>query len=282
MRNIHSEISLNDGHRMPAYGYGVYKAEGEELKKALNYAISIGYRLIDTASFYKNEEIVGEVIKTCGVAREKLFITTKLWPTEFRDPLAALERSLKKLDIEYLDAYLLHWPGLDESLRLTTYEKLLQEREKGKIRVLGVSNFLQQHLAQIHDKFGHWPAIDQIEVHPRFQHRDLCDFCAKNGIQVVSWSPLGRGSGMDIPQIKAIAAETRHTAAQIVLRWQIQSGLVPLPKSVHEDRIKENADIFDFELTESQMKQIESLNLPGIEGRIGKDPMSWPPMDHDL
>lgn len=279
MLNISSKLSLNNGQKIPAYGYGVYKANGEELKKALLFALQYGYRLIDTASFYENEETVGATLETCAVSREDIFISTKLWPTEFKNPVAALENSLRRLKTDYIDAYLLHWPGLDESLRLKTYEKLMRERESGRIHVLGVSNFLAPHLNQIYENFYEWPAIDQIEVHPRFQQTDLRAFCSAHGIQVLSWSPLGRGAGLEIPQIKKIADETRHAPAQVILRWQLQSALIPLPKSVHESRIRENAEIFDFELTPEQMTQIDALQLPGIEGRIGKDPMLWPPME---
>lgn len=278
-KNIFSTVKLIDGVEMPGYGYGVYKATGEELKKALAYAFAVGYRMIDTASFYENESEVGDAVKTSGLEREQLFIASKLWPSEFRDPVAALDSSLRRLKMDYLDAYLLHWPGLDEGLRLSTYEKLLREREKGKIRVLGVSNFLELHLKEIYDNFKLWPAIDQIEVHPRYQQMDLCDFCVEKGIQVVSWSPLGRGGGLEIPQIRDIAKATHHTPAQVVLRWQVQRGLAPLPKSVHDYRILENAEIFDFELSPAEMAQIYELNLPGIEGRIGKDPMIWPPLE---
>lgn len=278
-KNIFSTVKLNDGNVMPGYGYGVYKAHGAELKNALAYAIALGYRMIDTASFYENEAEVGDAVKTSGLEREQLFIASKIWPTEFRDPVAALDGSLRRLKLEYLDAYLLHWPGLDESRRLSTFEKLLREREKGKIRVLGVSNFLELHLNEIYANFKLWPSIDQIEVHPRYQQRDLCDFCVEKGIQVVSWSPLGRGGGLEIPQIKEIAEACHHTPAQVVLRWQVQHGLVPLPKSVHDYRIRENAEIFDFELSGAEMAQIYELNLPGIEGRIGKDPMSYPPLE---
>lgn len=278
-KNIFSTTRLNDGVVMPIYGYGVYKAVGDELKKALAYAIAAGYRMIDTASFYENEDVVGEAVKTSGLEREGFFITSKLWPTEFKDPVAALDKSLRRLQTDYLDAYLLHWPGLDESLRLSAYEKLLREREKGKIHALGVSNFLQLHLEQIYGNFKLWPPINQIEIHPHYQQKALRDFCGENGIQIMSWSPLGRGGGMEIPQIKQIAEEIGRTPAQVILRWQVQSSLVPLPKSVHDYRIRENAEIFDFELTAAQMAQICELDLPGIDGRIGKDPMLWPPME---
>lgn len=273
------ERTLNNGLKIPCLGYGVYKAAGDELKKALTYALGQGYRLIDTASFYENETIVGDVVKTCGVLREEVFITSKLWPTEFRDPVTALENSLRRLQTDYLDAYLLHWPGLDEKLRLATYEKLLLEQEKGRIRALGVSNFLQVHLVQLHDTFKTWPVINQIEIQPLFQQKDLCSFCKDNHIQIMSWSPLGRGAALEIPQIKEIAMASCHTPAQVILRWQTQIGLIPLPKSIHENRIRENYRIFNFKLTPAQITKINCLELPDLAGRIGKDPLVWPPMD---
>lgn len=277
--NIFFKIGLGNGQNMPGYGYGVYKAHGRELVSALGYAIACGYRYIDTASFYENEQEVGEAIKTSGLEREEFFIVSKIWPTEFGEPEKALERSLDKLGTDYLDGYLLHWPGLDKERRLETWEAVLKAAEKGKIRVPGVSNFLECHLREMHENFGMWPAMNQIEVHPHYQEKALRAFCAENGIQVVSWSPLGRGGGIAIEQIGEIAKDLQKTPAQIILRWHIQSGLVAIPKSVHDYRIRENAEVFDFSLDAAQMAIIDSLDLPDSKGRTGKDPMKWPPLE---
>lgn len=280
LENINSKINLNNGIPMPGYGYGVYKAHGEALLKAIPYAIACGYRYLDTASFYENENEVGQAVKTCGLDREDLFIVSKIWPTEFADPVKALDSSLTRLGMDYLDGYLLHWPGLDKTLRLKTWETILGESKKGKIRVCGVSNFLEQHLLELHENFGGWPGINQIEVHPHYQQKELCAFCAARDIRVVSWSPLGRGGGLAIPEIGQIARDLRKTPAQIILRWQIQKNLLPIPKSVHDYRIRENAEIFDFCLDAERMAAIDSLDLPDKKGRTGKDPLAWPPMQY--
>lgn len=271
-------IPLNDGLQMPGYGFGCYKAAGKELEDAVDCALGLGYRYIDTASFYENEQGVGEALARSRLPRGEIFVVSKIWPTEFPDPAAALRRSLDKLGLEYLDGYLLHWPGLNTPLRLKAFEFLLEARAHGKIRVAGVSNFLRPHLEELYRHFHVWPAINQIEIHPLFQQKELCAFCAERGIQVVSWSPLGRGRELSIPLIGEMAAALGKSPAQVLLRWQIQKNLVPIPKSVHKERIAENADVFDFSLDDRQMAELNGLDLPGASARIGKDPMSWPPL----
>lgn len=279
IKDIFARIKLNNGQTMPGYGYGVYKMFGQELFSGIACALACGYRYIDTASFYKNEKEVGEAVRKTGIRREELFIVSKLWPTQFADPVKALDESLRLLSLDYLDGYLLHWPGLDAKRRFNAWEQLLRQCETGKIRILGVSNFLEPHLLELQQKFAIWPAINQIEVHPHYQEKELRDFCAQKGVAVVSWSPLGRGGGVDIPEIVELGKIFGKTPAQIILRWQIQSGLVPIPKSAHACRIRENADIFDFSLDAAQMAAIAALDLPGNAGRTGKDPMLWPPSD---
>lgn len=276
--NISEKIVLGDGSAMPGYGYGVYKASGREVVTGMACALACGYRYVDTASFYDNETEVGQAIKNCQLRRDELFIVSKIWPTEFRKPVAALDASLRRLGLERLDGYLLHWPGLDGPARLKVFETLLEERRKGKIGALGVSNFTASHLTELHDNFGIWPAINQIEVHPRYQQRELCAFCADKGIQVVAWSPLGRGGGLAIPEVKDLSRAKGKTPAQIILRWHVQNGLVPIPKSVHDSRIRENSEVFDFALDEEQMRLMNGLELPDNAGRTGRDPLRWPPM----
>lgn len=275
---IGDRIHLSDGQEMPGYGFGVYKAGGRELVDALAAAFASGYRYIDTAAFYENEKEVGEAIRASGLPREELFILSKIWPSSFSDPEGALESSLRRLGLDYLDGYLLHWPGLDTALRLKAFEALLREQSRGRIRVLGVSNFIGRHLAELHENFGLWATVNQIEVHPLFQQRELCSFCAERGIQVVSWSPLGRGGAVGLPAVREMAAARKRSPAQIVLRWQIQKNLLPIPKSVHPDRIRENADVFDFTLSAGEMAVIDGLELPDNAGRTGKDPLVWPPL----
>lgn len=266
--NISERIPLLDGNRMPGYGFGCYKAEGEELRMALAAAWLADYHLYDTAAFYKNEATVGEGLRQ--YERSEYFLISKLWPTGFDNPIRELEASLKALGMEYLDSYLLHWPGLKQARMLSAYEILLREQEKGKIRTLGVSNFLEHHLLEIRAEFGSFPALNQIEIHPWYQQKALCEFCAANGISVMAWSPLGRGSELSDTKICEIAKQTGKSAAQVILRWHVQENRVPIPKSVHARRIAENADIFDFSLSELQMKSINELDR--ADGRRGADP----------
>ena len=262
--------------KMPGFGYGCYKAVGDELVNAIIVALNTGYRLIDTAEFYHNEDTVGEAIKKSGFKRENIFVVSKIWPSSFENAVSVLDNSLKLLQLDYLDAYLLHWPGLNGKARYHAWEKLLREVEKGKIRVLGVSNFLEHHLEELHKNFDHWPLVNQIEVHPDFQEIDLCNFCKKRSIAIMSWSPLGRGNVLNQSVLEEIGKTFGKTPAQIALRWQVQMDYVPVPKSVHADRIRENANIFDFKLSDEQMAVIHGLNLPNDEGKIGKNADEWP------
>lgn len=274
--NIDGKVLLNNGVQMPGFGYGCYKAFGDELYRGLLCALECGYRCIDSAAFYENEREVGKALAAFPLKREELFVVSKIWPCSFAEPVKALDATLRDLRLDYLDGYLLHWPGLDERSRWRAFEILLGEVEKGKIRALGVSNFLKAQLETLYDKFSLWPCINQIEAHPLYQEPELCGFCMERGIQIVSWSPLGRGKGMELPAIREIAEDLRKTPAQIILRWQTQKNYVPIPKSVHPARIKENADIFNFSLSETQMRIIGELNLPDSAGKIGKDPLVFP------
>lgn len=272
--NIGAKVELSDGQKIPGYGYGCYLAHGDELFNAIRVALEVGYRYLDTAAFYQNEDTAGAAIR--DFPREELFVLSKIWPSSFDRPVEALDTSLKALGLDYLDGYLLHWPGLNEKARLNAYEALMREREKGKIKILGVSNFTHSKLESLRDHCGEWPVVNQIEVHPLYQEKDLCDYCAHRYIQVISWSPLGRGKGMDNPVIVEIARACGKTPAQIILRWQVQKNYIAIPKSVHVNRVRENADVFNFSLTPEQMTAINGLNLPNDAGKLGKDPDKFP------
>ena len=194
IRDIAEPVSLNDGTVMPGYGFGCYAAHSEEIINAIRWAVRDGYRYIDSAAMYGNEAEVGEAIRTCGVQREELFISSKIWPTRFDDPDASLAQSLRDLGIDALDCCLLHWPGTDRKQRLSAYEKLLRRREEGFVRRIGVSNFQIKHLEEIRSAFGSFPVLNQIELHPLYQERDLCASCRENGIRLVLFTaPLPSG-----------------------------------------------------------------------------------------
>lgn len=256
---------------IPPIGLGVYKA-GDAVYNAVRFALDAKYRHIDCAKIYGNEEAVGKAIRESGVPREEIFVTTKLWPTDFRDPEAACKESLKKLGLDYVDAYLLHWPGIDASLRLRAYESLLQMRERGLIGLTGVSNFLPPHLDELDRVKLPMPACNQLEVHPWYPQREARAFCHSRGIKVVCWSPLFRGAWRETPILAEIGHNYGKTPVQVILRWHIQNGDCPIPKSVTPNRILENLAVFDFHLTKEEMEMIDALE----DGRhIGKDPFTY-------
>lgn len=262
--------SLHNGVKMPWFGLGVYKtSEGQEVIQAVKAAIKAGYRSIDTAAFYKNEEGVGQAIKEAEVPREELFITTKVWNTNqgYESTLAAFNESLKKLDLDYIDLYLVHWPVKDKYK--DTWKALETLYKEGKVRAIGVCNFQIHHLEDLLADAEIAPMVNQVECHPRLTQKDLLSYCQEHHIQLEAWSPLGRGRMLDEPTLMELAARYQKTVAQIILRWNLQSGIVTIPKSVREERIIENADIFDFELSKEDMSVIDSMNR---NHRNGPDP----------
>ncbi|CAH0344347.1 aldo/keto reductase [Bacillus sp. CECT 9360] len=265
--------TLNNGVKMPWFGLGVYKVEeGQEVVNAVNTAIRHGYRSIDTASFYKNEEGVGKAIKESGISREELFITTKVWNTEqgYETTIDSFEKSLKNLDIDYLDLYLIHWPVKD------TYKETWKAMEKlykdGRVRAIGVSNFHIHHLEDLLADSEITPMVNQVEYHPRLTQTELHEYCKKQHIQLEAWSPLMRGQLLDNPVLKEIGQKYSKSVPQVILRWDLQNGVVTIPKSIKEHRIVDNADIFDFVLTLEEMDKITSLNE---DRRVGTNPDSF-------
>lgn len=268
--SIHDTYTLANGVEIPVMGLGVYKnTDQEELRKAVTAALDAGYRHIDTAAIYKNEKGVGEAIKNSGIAREELFITTKVWNTDqgYEATLQAFEKSLEMLDVDYIDLYLVHWP-MPETY-VDTYRALETLYEEGKVRAIGVSNFHQHHLEELFKVCKTKPMLNQVEYHPHLPQRQLKEFCEEHNILLEAWAPLKRGGLFDSPIILNIAEKYGKTPAQVILRWDIQNGVSTIPKSVTSSRIEENSDVFDFELTKDDMIQIQALENGE---RMGKNP----------
>lgn len=272
MEDLKSCSTLNNGVKMPWFGLGVFKVqEGEEVIHAVRSALDIGYRSIDTAAIYGNEEGVGKAIAESNIPREDLFITTKLWNAEqgYDTTLAAFEASLKRLDLDYVDLYLIHWPQPKRGRYKETWKAFEKLYQDGRVRAIGVSNFLVHHLEDLMEDCEVKPMVNQVEYHPRLTQHELHAFCKKHDIQLEAWSPLMRGKLLDEPTIVHLAHKYNKTPAQIILRWDLQKEVVTIPKSIKAERIAENADVFDFELTEEDMAQIDTLNR---DERIGPHP----------
>lgn len=273
-KHLQDTTTLYNGVKMPWLGLGVFKVEeGAEVVDAVRTAIRNGYRSIDTAAIYGNEEGVGEGIrlgmKDAGIAREDLFITSKVWNSDlgFESTLAAYETSLKKLGLDYLDLYLIHWPV--EGKYKEAWRALETIYKEGRVKAIGVSNFHVHHLEDLMKNAEMKPMIDQIEFHPRLTQKELQAFCRENGIQMEAWSPLMQGQLLDHPVLKEIAERHQKSVAQVIIRWDLQNGVVTIPKSIKEHRIVENADVFNFELSADDMAKIDALNE---NFRVGPDP----------
>lgn len=267
-------IKLNDGHAIPQLGLGVWQASNDEAALAVRTALQAGYRHVDTAAIYNNEDGVGEGIRAAGVKREEIFVTTKLWnDAQGTDSvLKACEQSLKRLKLDYVDLYLIHWPAPRKGLYVDTWRSLIRLQKEGRARSIGVSNFTAEHLDRIIAETGVTPVLNQIELHPRFQQKALRDADSARKVVTESWSPLGQGQMLKDPVIGAIATKHKRTPAQVVIRWHLDSGLVVIPKSVTPSRIKENFDVFGFKLDTEDMAKIATLDTK--DGRIGPDPMT--------
>lgn len=270
MSSIFDKVVLHNGVEMPVFGLGVYKVEeGSQIEETIHTALDLGYRLIDTASFYMNEEGVGRAIRSSGIAREELFITTKVWNSEqgYESTLMAFEDSMEKLGLDYLDLYLVHWPVKDKYIE--TWRALEKLYREGKVKAIGVSNFKIHHLEELLAQCAEKPAVNQVELHPLLSQEDLRTFCQLNEIKVEAWSPLSRGRFLDEPVLTKIAQNHNKSSAQVILRWHLQNEIVAIPKSVTASRLKENADIFDFALTQEEIEKINGLNQ---NHRFGADP----------
>ena len=266
-----SLLPMSDGRYIPQIGFGVWQVPDDEVAQACRTAVSAGYRHIDTAAVYANEQGVGEAIATCGLDRDDLFITTKIWNSDhgYAEALGAAQRSLDLLGLDYVDLLLVHWPTPAQDKYEPTWRALIELRERGLTRSIGVSNFHREHLLRIIDATGVVPVLNQIELHPWLPQAQLRALHDELGILTEAWSPLGSGQLVNDPTLTAIGAQYGVTAAQVMVRWHLQLGNVVLPKSVTPERIRENIDVFGFELSPTDMASIEGLNSGR---RIGPNP----------
>lgn len=280
-KKIDDYYTLVNGATIPVLGFGTWRSTGAETFDAVSCALAAGYRLIDTASFYGNQNSVGEAIRACGLRRDEIFVTSKLWNDDhgYEKTLAAVEKSLEALGLDYLDFYLIHWPvpaALRDNWQRMNAESWRAMEElcrAGKIRSLGVSNFRPHHLRPLLECATIWPAVNQVELHPGMNQTETLDFCRANNIRVEAWAPLGRTKLFDEPVLVRLAENYHRSPAQICLRWAVEQGIVPIPKSVHSERIRQNAEIFDFELSPADMSTISSL--PPL-AQTGHDPDNLP------
>ncbi|MBM6581116.1 aldo/keto reductase [Microvirga sp. BT689] len=265
-------IRLNDGNAMPQVGFGVWRVSNAEAGSTIAEAVKAGYRSIDTASVYGNEEGVGEAIRAVPIPREELFITTKVWNDRqgYDSTLRAFEESLARLKLDHVDLYLIHWPLVGSEAYLDTWRALIKLKQEGRAKSIGVSNFLVPHLQRVIDETGVTPAVNQIELHPRFQQKELSAFHKANGIATECWSPLGQGRILTDETLAAIGRKYGKTPAQVILRWHLDNGFTVIPKSVTPSRIRENVDVFDFTLDADDRRAIEGLD--SASGRVGPDP----------
>ncbi len=263
--------TLNQGVQIPMLGLGTYRlTEEREVMEAIKTAIDVGYRHFDTADIYGNHRQLARAFKQIDIPRQELFITSKIWNTDhgYTNVFRVYDRILNELETEYLDLFLIHWPGLSRSY-LDTWQAMTELWEKGRVRSIGVSNFLINHIHDLEQNFKVLPAVNQIELHPFFVDWDLVNYCTDRNIAIESWSPIAKGRVAEHPTLISIGEKYGKSAVQVTLRWHVQHGFIVFPKSASPGRIKQNFDIWDFELTPEEMNQIDSLNQ---SNRIGPNP----------
>lgn len=252
--------TLNDGNKMPLLGYGTYKiTDPAEATRCVLEAVETGYRLIDTATFYHNEAAIGQAVCACGLKRNELFLTTKLWTDvdSKNKVLRSVDDSLTSLKTDYLDLLLIHWPT---AANMTVWKTMLELQQNGIVRSVGVSNFKEHHIDEIVASYGIAPAVNQVEFHPLFQQPDLQQYCKEKSIQLQAWSPLMRNKALQINKLTELAMKYGVSVAQLILRWDIQQGIATIPKTTNKDRMRENFDIFNFEITPSDIQIINALD----------------------
>ncbi|WP_407976592.1 aldo/keto reductase [Brucella pseudogrignonensis] len=268
-------VKLNDGNHIPQLGYGVWQVGNDEAISAVSEALKVGYRHIDTAAIYGNEEGTGKAINESGIARSDIYLTTKLWNKEqgYESTLKAFDESLKKLGTDYVDLYLIHWPLPSKDLFMETWRAFIKIKEEGRAKSIGVSNFRTADLERILKESDVVPVLNQIELHPQFQQDELRLFHSRHNIATEAWSPLGQGTILENPTLKTIAEKHGKSVAQVILRWHIETGNIVIPKSVTPARIKENFEVFDFSLNGTDHDAITKLDK--TDGRIGPNPATF-------
>lgn len=272
--SIESKIKLNNGVMIPAIGLGVYQARaGGETHDAVLHALKAGYRHIDTAKFYANEKDIASALKQTTVPREHIFITTKLWNDDhgYDKTIKACNESLKQLGIPFVDLYLIHFPV--RKLRLDSWRALETLYEEGKCRAIGVSNYTIRHIQELLEKSKITPAVNQVEFHPYLYQKELLDFCHTHHIRIEAYSPLTKGKKLNDPKLMEMASRYHRSSAQILIRWALQHGLIVIPKSTHAERIRENADVYDFEISAEDMDVLNSFHC---NYRVAWDPSNEP------
>lgn len=275
MADIRQIMAFHDGRGAPALGLGTWQIPDESVSEVVRQAVGLGYRSIDTAAIYENESGVGRGVRECGVPREELFITTKLWNDSHAHGISrpAFDASLERLGLDYVDLYLIHWPAPRAGLFVQAWESLIQLRDEGLAKSIGVCNFGAVQLQALLDETGVLPVVNQIELHPRLQQAELRRYHADNEIITEAWSPLAQGTLQDDAVLKGIANRLGRSVAQVILRWHVQLGNMIIPKSTRIERLRENMAVFDFELSGDDMAAISRLDSP--EGRIGPDPATF-------
>lgn len=266
---LSSTITLNNGISMPRFGLGVWRTRaGSETEDAVGWALDAGYRLIDTAVAYGNEVEVGKSVRASSVPRQEIFVTSKIQNSDlsYDSTKAALDASISRLDIGYVDLYLIHWPVNDWQ---GAWHALEERCQTGDIKAIGVSNFMQHHLEELLDLGDFRPAVNQFEYHPYLQQPDLVEFCHNNGIAVIAWAPIMRGRVAGVPELVAIGEKYGKSAVQVTLRWMLQTDIITIPKSAHKHRIESNADLYDFELSDEDIQAINALDQ---DERLGAHP----------
>ncbi len=265
-------VTLNDGVEIPQLGFGVYQIPSDEVVAPVRTAIECGYRLIDTAALYENEEGVGQAVRESGLPRGEVFVTTKVWNTDqgYDATMRAFDASMARLGLDVVDLYLVHWPTPARDLYVETWRALDKLRADGRVRSIGVSNFQPAHIQRLLDETGVVPSVNQVELHPRLPQDELRAFHAQHGIATEAWGPIGQGRGLlEESAVVEIAESVGRTPAQVVLRWHVQIGTIAIPKSSHPERIRQNLEVFDFTLDDEQMARLASL---ATGERLGPDP----------